>query len=498
MAKRVVEDLVIKGVDKTSAPINSAISNARRLDKQLQQTGTNMRTMSRQSRAHFAQVGHQIQDIAVQLQMGMNPMMVLGQQGSQLASIFGTKGALIGGFIAVAAVIGSQLIPNLFKASKGFAEIKKEVDALNFSLQDIAPFLFRKEEIKLEEQFRDAQLAHKKALDELIKLQDDYAATQIESFQLESARTIKLEKIQKSINEARIAAEKTSIALMTAEKALVSMAKRDLSNLPVADAVTGFPVTEMDKNLIAYNKRMEALADRIMQSTKPALQKFKDEQILVNELVREFGLNSDVAKRYLDSLAESLGLTVQKVEMFANEMEEARTIAMLSMKDIEDRGLGSLEDGLVSIINQTKSVQDAFKDMARSIVNDLIRMQIQRSITQPLFSMLNPTPVFDLNNGTLTPSLRAMGGPVSGRKPYIVGERGPELFVPSGSGSVVPNNEMGGSGGAVNVTLNISTGVSQTVRAEIAQLMPQIANATKAAVLDARRRGGSFAGAFGA
>jgi hypothetical protein len=53
-------------------------------------------------------------------------------------------------------------------------------------------------------------------------------------------------------------------------------------------------------------------------------------------------------------------------------------------------------------------------------------------------------------------------------------------------------------GGGVTVNLNISTGVAQTVRAEITQLMPQIANATKAAVLDARRRGGSFAGAFGA
>ncbi len=64
--------------------------------------------------------------------------------------------------------------------------------------------------------------------------------------------------------------------------------------------------------------------------------------------------------------------------------------------------------------------------------------------------------------------------------------------------TVVDHTQGQGGGAPISVTLNISTGVSQTVRAEIANLLPQITNATKAAVLDARKRGGSFAGAFGA
>ena len=39
---------------------------------------------------------------------------------------------------------------------------------------------------------------------------------------------------------------------------------------------------------------------------------------------------------------------------------------------------------------------------------------------------------------------KAIGGPVMGRTPYIVGERGPELFVPNSGGTIVPNNAMGG------------------------------------------------------
>lgn len=46
---------------------------------------------------------------------------------------------------------------------------------------------------------------------------------------------------------------------------------------------------------------------------------------------------------------------------------------------------------------------------------------------------------------------RASGGPVSGGSPYIVGERGPELFVPGGSGSIVPNHALGGMGGATYI-----------------------------------------------
>ncbi len=56
---------------------------------------------------------------------------------------------------------------------------------------------------------------------------------------------------------------------------------------------------------------------------------------------------------------------------------------------------------------------------------------------------------------------RAAGGPVSlGSAPYIVGENGPELFVPSGSGTIMNNNRLGmmGGGGDINVTVNMPAG----------------------------------------
>ena len=90
----------------------------------------------------------------------------------------------------------------------------------------------------------------------------------------------------------------------------------------------------------------------------------------------------------------------------------------------------------------------------------------------------------------------AIGGSVQAGQPYMVGERGQEMFVPNQSGAIIPNNKMGGSGVTINQTINISTGVAQTVRAEVAGMMPQIAAAAKGAVADARQRGGGYSQAL--
>ena len=93
---------------------------------------------------------------------------------------------------------------------------------------------------------------------------------------------------------------------------------------------------------------------------------------------------------------------------------------------------------------------------------------------------------------------RAIGGSVQNGGSYLVGERGPEIFSPNASGSIIPNNKLGGGGGVVvNQTINVTTGIQSTVRAEIIQLMPQIAQAAKGAVADARLRGGNFSKAMG-
>jgi len=154
----------------------------------------------------------------------------------------------------------------------------------------------------------------------------------------------------------------------------------------------------------------------------------------------------------------------------------------------------AMVQGFTDMMSGAKSFKDAMKDMARSIIDSLMKMYVKYMIVQPLFDAMFP------GARTTAPAVggKALGGPVQGNTPYLVGERGPELFVPNSGGNIIPNNKMGGGGGnvVVNQTINVTTGVQQTVRAEIATLMPQIANAAKGAVADARQRGGGFSKAL--
>lgn len=155
-----------------------------------------------------------------------------------------------------------------------------------------------------------------------------------------------------------------------------------------------------------------------------------------------------------------------------------------------------------------------WKSMVNSMIKDLLTLYYKMTIFQPLANTMKSAlsgggssgggglfgNLFGGFGDWISSLFKARGGPVMGNSPYIVGEKGPELFVPGGSGTIIPNNNLsagGGEGVVINQTINVSTGVQATVRAEIQSLMPQIATATKSAVLEARRRGGTFATAFG-
>jgi phage-related minor tail protein len=184
-----------------------------------------------------------------------------------------------------------------------------------------------------------------------------------------------------------------------------------------------------------------------------------------------------------------------------------------AIKDVGKTIKSEFSSAFLSVINGTKSVGEAFRGMILKIItsladraissafDDLFSKMAKASGTSGGFADLFSKGVSYLGGlfggGTTSevPGL-ADGGYASATKPHLIGERGPELFIPSASGRVVSNSDLGGMGGQVNQTFNITTGVQQTVRAEIQSLMPQIAAASTKAVLDARRRGGSFAGAF--
>jgi hypothetical protein len=171
-------------------------------------------------------------------------------------------------------------------------------------------------------------------------------------------------------------------------------------------------------------------------------------------------------------------------------------------KQIMDTVKSSMEEAFMSMVDGTKSAKDAFKDMAAMIIKELYRILVVQQLVNSIAGFIMPSAApASSPRPQPRPVGLATGGSLMAGRSYLVGENGPELVMPRHSGTVVNANQtagaMGGSGG-VTVQNNISVTGSDAamVRAEVAKMIPQITNATKAAVIDARLRGGQMKAAF--
>ena len=168
----------------------------------------------------------------------------------------------------------------------------------------------------------------------------------------------------------------------------------------------------------------------------------------------------------------------------------------------------SMGDSFMAMVDGTKSVKDAFREMASDIVRELYRVLVVQQMVNAAKSFMGG---FFADGGAFSGGSQiqayADGGVVgsptyfgmSGGKTGLMGEAGPEAILPlkrGANGKLGVQVEGNGGGVTINQNINISTGVQQTVRTEIKSLMPQIAEQSKAAVLDAKRRGGSYGSKF--
>lgn len=90
------------------------------------------------------QLGWQLQDVAVQAQLGTSAFVIFSQQGSQLAAAFGTTGALVGAVIAVAGAIGGALVNSMGVAGEEIDKLIEKVDKLGKATKELAAIELRK------------------------------------------------------------------------------------------------------------------------------------------------------------------------------------------------------------------------------------------------------------------------------------------------------------------------------------------------------------------
>ena len=142
-----------------------------------------------------------------------------------------------------------------------------------------------------------------------------------------------------------------------------------------------------------------------------------------------------------------------------------------------------VSDALVGAIEGTKSLGEA----ARGILSDISSQLLRLGINTLLSSFGGPF--------ASLPTFANGGRPPVGR-PSIVGEKGPELFVPSTAGTIIPNNKISGGGMTNNIVVNVSMegGVeAQGGEEEGRQLGRLIAVAVQSEIIQQKRAGGLLA-----
>jgi len=104
-------------------------------------------------------------------------------------------------------------------------------------------------------------------------------------------------------------------------------------------------------------------------------------------------------------------------------------------------------DAMIQAVSRGENAFEAFGQGVKAVLVQVIQKLAATAVLAGILSAIFPGGLggaqgFSAIFGRLA-GFRATGGPVSGGSPYVVGERGPELFVPAVSGSIVPNNAVG-------------------------------------------------------
>jgi hypothetical protein len=282
------------------------------------------------------------------------------------------------------------------------------------------------------------------------------------------------------------------------------------------EAVKNMSNASVEVRLDATDRLMERL--EAVKALRDAAKDTESAELLSGVSTKYIRDELEGVKNALDMVGESIPqATVPALEAI-NNVDLGFKAWQQTVKDggeivqqFTTNALDGMTDALTKGITGAADFADAMKAMAKSVVDSLIKMLIQKYIVDAAFGFITkgfssgspsgstvgmrqdapavpviPDNPFSYEGGGFT-GYGARSGGIDGRGGF------PAILHPNES---VIDHQRGGGGVVVNQTINVTTGVQQTVRAEIATLMPQIANAAKGAVAEARQRGGGFSKAL--
>ena len=220
---------------------------------------------------------------------------------------------------------------------------------------------------------------------------------------------------------------------------------------------------ELDTSIGKLKQFLNSLEDKAIISARQVeeiLNKLKGSTEETKKMGLELGKVKDNIldgfKKDFDSINETLGKMAQSgIKAFSRGLAESLILGKelnMTMREIAQKLLVDIVSFTIQIVIQ-ETIRNALKkdqvDSEAKITNEL-RSQTSEMKKQAFLSL------FTGGSGGGIPFM-ASGGAVSKGQPYMVGERGAELFVPNQSGQIQQSARGGNGGGATTVNFNINT-----------------------------------------
>ena len=245
---------------------------------------------------------------------------------------------------------------------------------------------------------------------------------------------------------------------------------------------------ERAKDIAKDNRFNDATIAKLKEISKleSELAGKKESEIALEERIAEIKANFEGQDaQQLINLEKELDGLRKKSELMKKQEEQAKKINGAFKQIGEDIGTG-ITDALVGAIEGTRTLGEAAKSIINDLASSLLRLGVQMALTG-LFGGTKIGGFLGFANGGRPPVGRAS----------IVGERGPELFIPKTSGTIIPNNQIGGAGGGIvnNINVNVSAEGMQSNANEDRgkELGVALASAIQSELIKQKRPGGLLA-----
>tara|TARA_Y100001937_G_scaffold117007_1_gene169748 strand:- start:881 stop:3364 length:2484 start_codon:yes stop_codon:yes gene_type:complete len=279
------------------------------------------------------------------------------------------------------------------------------------------------------------------------------------------------------------------IAFVAQNKTDMEILGEKIENVTNAYRAGKISIEEFDAamaKLAETNEKSNAAVDRGRSFVEGLSDKQRELELVLEDVAAAYGVNSEEFAKAQAQIKHEIDMLDP---MFKQQMEAVQSMS---------RGMSdAFADMLMSGKFNMDSLRDVFSSFVKTMLSKALELMVFNQIMNRVFNLSGPAALPTASFPSLGAS--AGGGRVQG--PTLVGERGPELFVPSSAGVIRNNhdtkNMLGQSGAVVNQSITIDAGVSQTVRAEIMTMMPVFKQQALEAVVESRRRGGQVASAFG-